>query len=80
MEIDKASIKHAIKLAGGPAEVARRLGRTRQAVSQWVHNGVSAECAEDLDAISGVSKSLLCPRVFGEHHRNPRKRCPEVAA
>ena len=78
MTIDSERIAEAIKRAGGPAAVGRAMQPvvTRQAVSQWVHNGVSAEYAEALEELSGVPAAVLCPRVFG---RRPQ-RVPERAA
>lgn len=75
-KIDSAKIAEAIKSAGGPAKVGRTLKVTRQAVSQWVHNGVSAEYAVDLAELSGVPAAVLCPRVFGRQVQ----RVPERAA
>jgi DNA-binding transcriptional regulator YdaS (Cro superfamily) len=62
--IDHAAIADAIRKAGGARTVARKLGVSHQAVSQWVVNGVSAERAEAMAELSGVDVWVLCPRVF----------------
>jgi len=52
----------AIRLAGGFSEVARSLGRTRQAVIQWER--VPVEHVLHLERLSGVPRHLLRPDVY----------------
>lgn len=54
----------AIKVAGGPAALAKDLGGlTSQAVSQW--KKVPAERVLDVERITGISRHDLRPDVFG---------------
>lgn len=63
-KIDTA-LAHAISAAGGPAELARTLGITVQAVCEW--KKCPPRRAIDVErATKGVvSRYRLCPHVFG---------------
>jgi len=58
------AMKEAIRLAGGAAEVSRRIGRSRQAVAQW--EKVPAEHVFALQEMTGgqVSMQRLRPDLF----------------
>ena len=53
----------AIRKAGGPAAVGRAFGITSQAVTQWQR--VPPERVLEVERLSGVSRHLLRPDVFG---------------
>ena len=53
----------AIRKAGGPAAVGRAFGITSQAVTQW--RRVPPERVLEVERMSGVSRHLLRPDVFG---------------
>lgn len=46
------AITEAIALAGGPSEVGRQLGETRQTVSNWQRRGAPAERIPDLERLA----------------------------
>ena len=54
----------AISAAGGISELARRLGISQPSVSNWTR--VPAERVLAVEAISGVSRSVLRPDLYGE--------------
>lgn len=57
-------IDQAVRHVGTDAELARLLGITRSAVSQWRTNGIPAKRAAEIERITGVSRKILCPEVF----------------
>ncbi len=54
----------AISAAGGISELARRLGISQPSVSNWTR--VPAERVLAVEAISGVSRSILRPDLYGD--------------
>lgn len=58
----------AIKLAGGPTALAKRLGAdfTPQRVNNWKSRGIPAEVAQDVEKIieGRIPLHFLCPDVF----------------
>jgi DNA-binding transcriptional regulator YdaS (Cro superfamily) len=59
----KSALDTAIKAAGSASAIARHLGITPQAVLQW--RTVPADKVLEVEKISGVSRHLLRPDVFG---------------
>ncbi|WP_081623477.1 Cro/CI family transcriptional regulator [Hoeflea sp. 108] len=58
------AIETAVEVAGGPAALARSIGGlTPQAVSQW--RKCPPERVLDVERITGVSRHLLRPDIFG---------------
>ena len=57
------ALHKAIHNAGGPSAVARKLGITPQAISQWT--ACPLERVIELEALSGVSRFDLSPDHFG---------------
>ncbi|MDR7027241.1 transcriptional regulator [Rhizobium rosettiformans] len=56
------SLAKAIKAVGGPAEMARRIGVTVQAVCQW--KKVPPNRVLTVERVSGVSRSDLRPDLY----------------
>ena len=63
--------ERAIRAAGGFSFVARKLGLSRQAVTNWKQVPVQHTLA--LESLSGVSRYALRPDVY------PREDAPSVA-
>lgn len=65
MEPEPTGIEDAITLAGGPGELARRIGKTRQAVAVWKCRGVVPASSVGLvHAATGVAMWRLNPVCF----------------
>ncbi len=62
-------LERAIKSAGGPAALAKAVGVTSQAVSQWKQ--VPAKKVLQVEELTGIPRFELRPDVFGQ---GPRKR------
>lgn len=60
------ALEHAISAAGGAAKLARALGITVQAISDW--KSCPPRRAIDVERATGgvVSRERLCPEVFGD--------------
>jgi DNA-binding transcriptional regulator YdaS (Cro superfamily) len=58
------ALQRALLAAGGPTALARELGITSQAISQWLR--VPATRVRDVERITGISRSELRPDLFGE--------------
>jgi len=58
----KSGLALAIEACGTKAELARRLGITRGAIQQWTR--CPFHRAIDIERVTGVSRSLLCPNFF----------------
>jgi len=58
-------LSRAIKAAGGPSALARKLGIKPQAVSQW--KNVPAERVVEIEAATGIPRHELRPDL----HRTP---------
>ncbi|HEY7386300.1 MAG TPA: Cro/CI family transcriptional regulator [Beijerinckiaceae bacterium] len=58
----QAGLEHAIEAAGGIGALARALGISQPAVSNW--QKIPAERVLAVEAITGVSRSLLRPDLF----------------
>lgn len=63
----KQAVQKAIELSGGQAQLAIKLGIKQPSVSYWVKTGqVSAEYAEQVEKITGISRHELRPqKTFG---------------
>lgn len=59
----KIAKKDAIREAGGPAALARKLGITSQAISQW-GDRIPAGHVLKVERASGVSRHLLRPDLY----------------
>lgn len=65
----KESLLEAIKIAGGQAALAEKLGVAQCTISHWINrNRVAppAEHAPAIEKITGVSRYKLRPDVFGD--------------
>jgi TorA maturation chaperone TorD len=59
-----SALSRAIQLAGGQAELARRIGITQPSVSNW--SRVPAERVIVVEAVTGIPRSQLRPDLFSE--------------
>ena len=59
----------ALRQAGGAAVIARELGITTQAISQWARP--PAHHVLTIERLSGVSRHLLRPDVYGPEPTRP---------
>jgi TorA maturation chaperone TorD len=57
-------LQQAIRAAGGVTELARQLGISQPSVSNWSH--VPVERAPLVEALTGVSRGILRPDLYGE--------------
>lgn len=53
----------AIKLAGGPRALSRKIGISSQAISQW--DRIPATRVLEVERITGVSRHALRPDIYG---------------
>lgn len=60
-----SALEHAIEVAGGPAELARAVGVTIQAVCGWKKCPPKRAIAVEQATGGVVSRERLCPEVFG---------------
>lgn len=73
MEQTEATVL-AIKLAGGRSALADRFGVTRQAVQDWAKRGrIPPDKVLTVEKLSGISRYLLRPDVFGADPGHPPK-------
>ena len=64
--LETAAKAVAVKPEGsGFAELANRLGLSRQAVYKWLEAGVPAERCAEVERLTGVQRHLLRPDIFG---------------
>lgn len=68
----------AVLKAGGPTKVAGKLELTKQAVVKW--DKCPAKHVLALEAMSGVSRYLLRPDVYGPEPHGPLVSSGEVVA
>lgn len=61
--MDKETIRAAADTVGGVVALAAKLGITKSAVSQWER--VPAEHVLNVERLTGVSRHVLRPDVFG---------------
>lgn len=63
--MDKTAIERAIEKAGGQTALAKLVGRSQGAVSQWVRERkVPAEMAVKIERATGVPRYELRPDLF----------------
>lgn len=67
-----AALQHAIAVAGGPAKLAKALGITIQAVSDWKKCPPRRAIAVERATGGVVTRERLCPMVFSE--RDPKRQ------
>ena len=65
MSILNRAAKLAIDRAGGPIVVARHFVVSRQAVHQWLATCIPPARVIELERLSGVSRHLIRPDIFG---------------
>ena len=58
------ALEHAIKAAGGPAELARALGITIQAIYDWKRCPPRRALAVEKATGGVVSRRRLCPEIY----------------
>jgi DNA-binding transcriptional regulator YdaS (Cro superfamily) len=62
----KQQIEMAVKAAGSKAKLARALGITRSAISQW--NRIPVNRVVEVESITGIPRQELRPDVFNRGH------------
>lgn len=81
------ALDRAARAVGGFADLANRLGLSRQAVYKWQDAGVPPERCSEIERITGVGRQLLRPDIFGEPQPRDRQHtsiskpplaCPQV--
>ena len=77
MSVSLAALDRAIKAAGSPTELAKRLGATPQNIFNWRKRGVPAERVPDVvDAVGGVVSAHELrpdlPRLFPAPTEQPK--------
>ena len=65
---------------GATARIAEALGVTHAAVRQWKENGVPPERVLDVERITGISRHVLRPDVFGRYPTVPPVQQQQGAA
>jgi DNA-binding transcriptional regulator YdaS (Cro superfamily) len=55
----------AVKKYGGGAQIARALSITPAAITHWKRVGVPADRVLDVERLTGISRHVLRPDVFG---------------
>lgn len=50
---------------GAATRLAREIGITHSAVFQWLHKGVPAQRVLAVERITGISRHVLRPDIFG---------------
>jgi len=65
-------VSRAIEAAGGAAKLARELGITTQAISQW--RRVPVDRVSEVERVTGIPREELRPDVFGRrlHQSQPQ--------
>jgi len=67
------AIQRAFDAVGGPAALAKKLGRSRQAADQWRRKGAPVELCPDIEDLTGVRCEALRPDVnWGVLRKAPR--------
>lgn len=60
-------IKKAVKIAGGQAELARKVGVRQPAVHRWIKaKTVPAKRVLQVEKITGISRYKLNPEIYGQ--------------
>lgn len=67
--MSNASMKEAINRAGGPSALARALGISQAAISQW--RQVPYSRVLTVENITGVSRYELRPDIYGQEPQSP---------
>jgi len=67
--MDKELIRQAADRCGGVVAMSLALGLSRAAVSQWTR--VPPEHVLDVERLTGVSRHVLRPDVFGDQLAEP---------
>jgi len=65
---DCAITLEAVKAAGGPSVVAKKLGISRQAVAMWYLDSgrIPVEWVRQVERLSGISRAALRPDIYDD--------------
>lgn len=61
----KKPLDRAIAAVGSATELARLLGVTKQAISQWGLRKIPAERVVEVEKLTGIPRHELRPDIFG---------------
>ena len=76
IDLEKDAIRGPVGLARALSERGRRI--SSQAVSQWVR--VPAGRVLDVEAVTGISRHILRPDIYGPEPNSPREKTKGKAA
>lgn len=65
------NLKQAIDQAGGPTEVAKRIGVSPQRLANWIARGVPASYCLRLESLTGISRKDLRPDDWADYWPEP---------
>lgn len=60
-QMAKGAMREAVRISGGPSNLGREVGVSRQSVNNWCARGAPAARCDDIAKATGVKKNLLLP-------------------
>lgn len=78
--MDAQTRQKVIEAAGGRPEVGRHFGVSREAVRQWVRDGIPARRVLEVARMAGVSPSTLDPELYPPDVMDPEYQKDEAPA
>ena len=79
--MSRLATQQAVKELGGATKAARRLGVSRQAIYNWLNNGmVPIGQIILVERMTGIPREDLRPDIYGAPRPRPRNRGANLAA